>query len=112
MSGFVIDETTTAKVQELAYELMRERLYTLFGPGGSFRVTLGRATADEALFASTVADTAAWLVANSLEVDAPAEARRAIENLAPEHEDIWAHVESELLSSRTQSSRTRSRAAA
>lgn len=102
MSGFhPAGDAMTERVQELAYELMRERLYDLFGPGGSFRVVLGRATDDEAIFASTVADTAAWLVANSLEADAPHQAKRAAESVETEHEAIWAHVESEVLLART-----------
>ena len=102
MSGFIdADEAMTEKVQELAYELMREKLFDLFGPGGSFRVTLGRATDDEAVFASTVADTVAWVVANSLEADAGHTARRASESIEPEHEALWAHVEAEVLRART-----------
>lgn len=103
--------------QQAVYDLMRERLFALFGPGGSFRVTLGRAGADDAVFVSTVADTIAWDVAAALEptpeVDAPtagAEApadehtapmtgRRA-NPIDPEEEEyrrIWKHVEAELL---------------
>ena len=91
------------RVQELAYELMRSRLNDLFGPGGSFRITLGRATADDALFVATVADTIAWDVAAALdEVTSSggehATARRAADPLpAAEHEQVWKHVEDELL---------------
>jgi hypothetical protein len=88
--------------QQLVYDLMRERLMQLFGPGGSFRVTLGRATPGEALFASTVADTVAWEVASGVSAR-PAEAARHEVAADPqaEHEAIWAHVEAELLIRRT-----------
>lgn len=90
--------------QQLVYDIMRERLMELFGPGGSFRVTLGRATADEAFFASTVADTVAWQVAAAVETGADAsEAPRHEVEADPqaEHEALWAHVEAELLIRRT-----------
>ena len=52
--------------KQAVFELMSERLFELFGPGGSFRITLGRASADDAVFVSTVSDTIAWQVAASL----------------------------------------------
>jgi hypothetical protein len=89
------------RVQELVHELMRSRLNELFGPGGSFRVTLGRATADDALFVSTVADTIAWDVAAAIDEHEHATPRRLSEQLpAEEHEAIWKHVEDELLKRR------------
>ena len=88
-------------VQELAYELMRSRLNDLFGPGGSFRITLGRATADDALFVATVADTIAWDVAAALDEHERATPRRAADQLpAEEHEELWKHIEDELLKRR------------
>ena len=69
------------RVQELAYELMRSRLNDLFGPGGSFRITLGRATVDDAIFVATVADTIAWDVAAALEEHEQATPRRAADQL-------------------------------
>lgn len=88
---------------------MRDRLFALFGPGGSFRISLGRPGADDAVFVSTVADTIAWDVAAALEagveVDAiesdaePTTGRRA-NPLDPEEEEyrrVWKHVEAELL---------------
>lgn len=88
--------------QQLVYDLMRARLLELFGPGGSFRVTLGRATAEEGVFAATVADTVAWQVAAVVE-GASAEAPRheVASDPQAEHEALWAHVESELLIRRT-----------
>ncbi len=88
--------------QQLVYDLMRERLLELFGPGGSFRVTLGRATVDEAYFAATVADTVAWQVAAAVE-GKPAETPRHEVAVDPqaEHEKLWARVEAELLIRRT-----------
>lgn len=90
--------------QQLVFDLMRDRLMELFGPGGSFRVTLGRATTDEAFFASTVADTVAWEVAAAVETSgASAEAPRheVAADAQAEHEALWAHVEAELLIRRT-----------
>jgi hypothetical protein len=95
------------RVQQLVHDLMRERLNELFGPGGSFRVTLGRATQDDALFVSTVADTIAWDVAAALDETVSAEEhrhaspRRLAEDIpSDEHDEIWRHVEDELLKRR------------
>ncbi len=84
--------------QDAVFELMRTRLFELFGPGGSFRISLGRATADDAVFVSTVADTIAWAVAAELS-PAHAEGRR-IDLADPEEAEyrrIWKHVEAEVL---------------
>jgi hypothetical protein len=91
--------------QQAVYDLMRERLFELFGPGGSFRITLGRPGADDAVFVSTVADTIAWDVAAALEPtaalehDESAPGRRAnpIDPEEAEYRRIWKHVEAELL---------------
>ena len=86
------------RVQQLVHDLMRERLNDLFGPGGSFRITLGRATQDDALFVSTVAETIAWDVAAALDEHERANPRRASQEMpADEHDEIWKHVEDELL---------------
>lgn len=87
--------------QQAVYDLMRDRLFALFGPGGSFRITLGRPGADDAVFVSTIADTIAWDVAAALGPGAAAEepGRRA-NPLDPDEEEylrIWKHVEAELL---------------
>lgn len=99
-------DPTDERVQQLVHDLMRERLNELFGPGGSFRVTLGRATQDDALFVSTVADTIAWDVAAALGIELSAEGERANPRRAAqqmdsdEHDEIWRHVEDELLKRR------------
>lgn len=77
---------------------MQKRLLDLFGPGGSFTVTLGRGTQDESMFASTVAHTIAWDVAAHLgEVRVNAPRRSAVVEPAPEHRVIWDYVEDELV---------------
>lgn len=97
----VNDHPADERVQQLVHGLMRERLNELFGPGGSFRITLGRATTDDALFVSTVADTIAWDVAAALDEHERATPRRASQQLpADEHEEIWRHVENQLLKRR------------
>jgi hypothetical protein len=88
--------------QQAAYDLMRERLFAMFGPGGSFRISLGRATTDDAVFVSTVADTIAWDVAAALEpaADHAEPTGRRANPLDPEEAEyrrIWKHVEDELL---------------
>lgn len=85
--------------QDAVYESMRARLYELFGPGGSFRISLGRATADDAIFVSTAADTIAWSVASQLAPAEPAAGRR-LDLADPEEAEyrrIWKHVEAELI---------------
>jgi hypothetical protein len=97
----IVELTIDERVQELVHELMRARLNELFGPGGSFKVTLGRATADDALFVSTVADTIAWDVAAAIDEHEHATPRRLSDQLpAEEHEAMWKHVEDELLKRR------------
>lgn len=82
------------------YALMREKVFAMFGPGGSFRISLGRADADDATFVSTVADTIAWAVAEQL-APAPSErVGRRVDAADPEEAEyrrIWKHVEAELL---------------
>jgi hypothetical protein len=87
--------------KQAVFDLMRDRLAHLFGPGGSFRVTLGRASADEGLFVSTVADTIAWEVAGAFERHPVASQHRDAVIDIPENEQLWAHIESELLRLRT-----------
>lgn len=87
--------------KQAVFELMSARLLELFGPGGSFRITLGRATADDAVFVSTVSDTIAWQVAASLVLEPAASGHHA----APqpdetEHDYLWRHIEAELLEQR------------
>ena len=99
----VAEHSVDAPDQQALYELMRERLFELFGPGGSFRITLGRATSDDAVFVSTVADTISWEVASSLVAPRTERARRVADSaqLTAEHEALWRHVETELLIRRT-----------
>jgi len=88
--------------QEVVYDLMRKRLYELFGPGGSFRVTLSRATEGEAVFASTVADTVAWDIASALGVKRSVPARHeTARDPQEEHDEMWSQIEAELLIRRT-----------
>lgn len=82
--------------------MMRERLLELFGPGGSFRITLGRPTGEDAVFVETVADTIAWDVAAAMD-RAEHHPRRLADQLPEaEYEAIWRHVEEELLRRRTE----------
>jgi len=88
--------------QQLVFDLMRDRLFELFGPGGSFRITLGRATADDAVFASTVADTIAHDVATAFNpVREKAGRRVAPTHALAEHEAMWRQIEAELQIRRT-----------
>ena len=83
--------------QQLVFDLMRERLIDMFGPGGSFRITMGRPAADDALFVATVADTIAHEVATAFNPVRISEGRRVAEpSPMAEHEKLWKHIESEL----------------
>jgi hypothetical protein len=99
----VAEHSVDSPDQQALYELMRERLFELFGPGGSFRITLGRATSGDAVFVSTVADTISWEVANALVAPRTERARRVADTaeLSAEHDALWKHVETELLIRRT-----------
>ena len=105
-----MQDSTGVPDQQAVYEVMRARLNELFGPGGSFRITLGRATLDDAVFTDTVADTIAWEVAGALEnyTSAPAPAtyseaagKHTDRDPIAEHEALWRHIEEELLIRRT-----------
>lgn len=87
--------------QQLVFDLMRERLFELFGPGGSFRITLGRASADDAVFVSTVADTIAHDVATAFNPERTTVARRAASSPRDEHDALWRQIEGELRIRRT-----------
>lgn len=90
--------------QQAVFDLMRAELFRLFGPGGSFTITLGHATGDDAVFVSTVADSIAWQVAAAMEPERAHEPQHVDVTAAdpvPEHELFWKHVESELLRQRT-----------
>ncbi|MEQ1735448.1 MAG: hypothetical protein ABL886_03340 [Rhodoglobus sp.] len=87
--------------KQAVFDLVSERLFDLFGPGGSFRVTLGRASTDDAVFVSTVSDTIAWQVAATLVLEPKAGGSHATAqpDLA-EHDYLWRHIEEELLAQR------------
>jgi hypothetical protein len=88
--------------QQLVFDLMRQKLFELFGPGGSFRITLGRPTADDAVFVSTVADVIAQEVAGKFAAPREAPARRVAERTKlEEHEILWREIEAELRIRRT-----------
>ena len=83
--------------QQLVFDLMRERLIGMFGPGGSFRITMGRPSADDEFFVATVADTIAHEVATAFNPVRVTEGRRVAEPTPmAEHEKLWKHIESEL----------------
>ncbi|MDH6181614.1 hypothetical protein M2152_001796 [Microbacteriaceae bacterium SG_E_30_P1] len=88
--------------QQAVFELLREQLFRMFGPGGSFRITLGRATADDTVFVETVADTIAWDVTASL-TSSHGEGSHAADPVTAQaaHEELWRHIERELLLRRT-----------
>jgi hypothetical protein len=101
-------EVGPTDLQQDVFELVHDRLGELFGPGGSFRITLGRPTAEDALFVDTVAETIAWQVAAALGATATPRAQHAAEPdsaadaSADEHEQLWAHIEREVLLRRRQ----------
>jgi len=88
--------------QQAVFDLLREHLFAMFGPGGSFRISLGRATAEDAVFVETVADTIAWDVTASLAASHNSGSHSA-EKPAPQviHDELWRHIERELLLRRT-----------
>ena len=88
--------------QQLVFDLMRERLFEMFGPGGSFRITLGRATADDAVFVSTIADSVAHHVATAFNPERESSGRRvAAPTTMAEHDELWKEIEADLLVRRT-----------
>ncbi len=94
--------TSSEAEQQLVFDLMRERLMHMFGPGGSFRITLGRPTADDAVFVSAVADTVAHQVAAAFNPERESAGRRvAAPTTIAEHEELWQQIEEDLLVRRT-----------
>ena len=77
---------------------MRKKLFDMFGPGGSFTISLARGGVEDAQFVSTVADTVAWEVASELSTPRESKARRAADpaTTPEDHEALWRHIESEL----------------
>jgi hypothetical protein len=83
--------------QQVVFDLLRGRLVDMFGPGGSFRITMGRPAADDAFFVATVADTIAHEVAAAFNPVRATEGRRvAATTPMAEHEKLWKHIEGEL----------------
>lgn len=97
------EHSVDAPDQQAVYDLMRARLLDLFGPGGSFRITLGRPSADDAIFVSTVADTVAWEVAAALSAPRQSAGHHTASpaQLQAEHDELWRHIEEALLIRRT-----------
>lgn len=85
--------------KQAVFELMSERLFEMFGPGGSFRITLGRASTDDAVFVSTVSDTIAWQVAATLVLEPPVAGHHAAAQ-ADQRDELWRHIEAEVLAQR------------
>jgi hypothetical protein len=79
------------------FDLMSARLVEMFGPGGSFRVTLARPGNDEALFVQAVADTIAWDVASGFHYTPAREAQHRVFAIdEPATPDLWAHVQAQM----------------
>ena len=94
--------TSSEAEQQLVFDLMRERLVEMFGAGGSFRITLGRATSDDAVFTATIADTIARHVATAFNPQRESGGRRAAApTTLAEHDELWQQIESDLLVRRT-----------
>ena len=82
--------------QQLVFDLMRERMLQLFGAGGTFTISLGSATADDAVFVATVADTLAHHVATAFNPSRETSGRRAAPATLAEHEELWQQIEEDL----------------
>ena len=94
--------TSNEAEQQLVFDLMRERLLEMFGAGGNFRIVLGRATGDDAVFVSTVADTLAHHVATAFNPERSHAGRRvAAPTTIEEHDELWHEIETELNVRRT-----------
>lgn len=88
--------------QQLVFDLMRERLVQMFGPGGIFRISIGAADADDAAFVSTVVDSVAQQVAAAFNPERATAGRRvAAPTTMSEHEQLWQQLEEDLLVRRT-----------
>ncbi|CAN5157131.1 hypothetical protein BH09ACT5_BH09ACT5_17310 [soil metagenome] len=88
--------------QQLVFDLMRERLIEMFGAGGSFTITLGRASSEDAVFVSTIAETIAQQVATAFNPVRESAGRRvAAPTTISEHDELWQQMESEHVVPRT-----------
>ena len=94
----VAEHSVDSPDQQAIYDLMRKKLFEMFGPGGSFTISLARGGVDDAQFVSTVADTVAWEVASELSAPRVSPARRVAdpEFAQAQHEALWRHIETEL----------------
>jgi hypothetical protein len=89
--------TSSEAEQQLVFDLMRARLLEMFGAGGNFRITLGRATSDDAVFVATVVDTVAHQVATAFNPKRDTVGRRvAAPATIAEHDELWQQIEHEL----------------
>ena len=94
--------TSTEAEQQLVFDLMRERLLDMFGAGGNFRISLGSATADDAVFVSVIADTIAQHVTAAFTPVREAPARRvAAPTTFAEQQELWQEIEAGLEVRRT-----------
>ncbi|MBN9240228.1 MAG: hypothetical protein BGO97_10980 [Micrococcales bacterium 70-64] len=94
--------SSTEAEQQLVFDLMRERLMELFGPGGTFVINVGRASSDDAVFVATVADTIAHSVATAFNPGRESAGRRvAAPTTLAEHDELWQHIEADLEVRRT-----------
>jgi hypothetical protein len=62
-------------MQQIVYDLVRERANALFGPGSSFAVTLRTGDELDGIFTETVVETLAWDVSLNLETASKTSAR-------------------------------------
>jgi len=85
--------TSSEAEQQVIFDLMRERLLQMFGAGGAFTIRLGSATADDAVFVATVADTIAHQVAAAFNPARETSGRRAAPATIAEHEELWQQIE-------------------
>ena len=93
-TSFMSDHAAVTEAeQQLVFDLMRDRLIQLFGAGGNFRVSLGSATSDDAVFVATLADTIALDIATRMSPVRETAGRRAAVSEQDEHAAIWKHVE-------------------
>lgn len=88
--------TSSEAEQQLVFDLMRERMLQLFGAGGTFTISLGSATSDDAVFVATVADTIAHHVATAFNPVRETSGRRAAPATLAEHEQLWQQIEEDL----------------
>ena len=83
--------------QQVVFDLVQERLLELFGPGGSFSVTVGRARPEDGIFVSTISEMIAHDVATAFNPPTKETAgRRAARDAQVEHASVWERVDADL----------------